>query len=288
MFTGICRDVAPRPVLALLPASSSALVSRVTMDADERAQRFAIHAACREGQSEAEQLRQVCFRHTLIRSSAQKVESLLNADRRLVSRRDDDDRLPLHWAASYNRLSIVELLADQKSFDVDAQDGAGWTALMMASSLKDGDAMVDLLLNKGADPNVKTNNGQTAVHFTASKNNLDAARKLVAHGATARVKDKRGQLPLHRAAAVGNVPIIKLMLQQQSPINATDIDSSTALHHAIAEGHGDAAAELLKAGAESDKKDNNGALAIDLAPDAKIRSYILRAAEQEGIEVVTG
>ena len=43
---------------------------------------------------------------------------------------------------------------------------------------------------------------------------------------------------------------------------------------------------LLKAGAEIDKRDGNGALAIDLAPDAKIRSYIIKAAEEEGIELV--
>lgn len=40
---------------------------------------------------------------------------------------------------------------------------------------------------------------------------------------------------------------------------------------AIAEGHGDTAVVLLKAGAEPDKKDRDGALAIDLAPDAKVR-----------------
>jgi len=155
----------------------------------------------------------------------------LNADRRLASRRDDDDRLPLHWAASYNRLPVVELLAEQKDFDVDAQDGSGWTALMMAASLKDSDALVDLLLAKGADVNEKTNNGQTALHFCASKSNLDTARKLIAHKASARVKDKRGQLALHRGAAVGNVPIVQLMLENKSPINATDMDGSTALHH---------------------------------------------------------
>ena len=167
----------------------------------------------------------------LRRSVAKVVESLLNADRRLASRRDDDDRLGLHWAASYNRLPVVEVLTEQKDFDVDAQDGSGWTALMMAASLKDSDALVDLLLAKGADANEKTNNGQTALHFCASKSNLDTARKLIAHKASARVKDKRGQLALHRAAAVGNVPMVKLMLDNKSPINATDMDGSTALHH---------------------------------------------------------
>lgn len=221
----------------------------------------------------------------LTRIVANLAESLLNADRKLAARPDDDQRLPLHWAASYNRLPIVELLAEQKDFDVDAQDGAGWTALMMAASLKDGDQLVDLLLAKGADPNIKTNNGQTALHFTASKANLDTARKLIAQKATARVKDKRGQLPLHRAAAIGNVTIIKLLLDNKSPINATDVDGSTALHHATSEGHGEAALVLLRAGAESDKKDNRGDLAIPLAPPT-VRSYISRMADEEGLTVL--
>lgn len=256
------------------------------MDLEEQQSKFAIHAACREGQSKI-------WTATIIQSKmtdrllpAQKVEALLNVDKRFVSRRDDDDRLPLHWAASYNRLPIVELLSDVKGFDIDARDGAGWTALMMASSLKDGDEMVDLLLAKGADTTEKTNAGQTALHFASSKSNLDTARKLVANKASARVKDKRGQLPLHRAAAVGCVPIVRLLLENKSPVSATDMDGCTALHHAIAEGHGDTALVLLKAGAETDKRDANAKLAIDLAPDAKVRGYVLRAAAEEGIEVV--
>ncbi|KAI7091348.1 hypothetical protein KC356_g790 [Hortaea werneckii] len=236
------------------------------MYADAQKSKFAIHAAARDGQTRL-------------------VESLLNADKRLANRRDDDDRLPIHWATSSNQLPIVEILADQKDFDVDAQDGAGWTPLMIAASLKDAEPLVDFLLSKGADVNAKTNNGQVALHFTASKSNIDVARKLIEHKATARVKDKRGQLPLHRSAAVGHVPLIKLMLDNRSPVSATDMDGSTALHHAIAEGHGDAAVVLLKAGAETAKRDGSGMLAIDLAPDAKVRDYIERAAQEEGIEL---
>ena len=39
---------------------------------------------------------------------------------------------------------------------------------------------------------------------------------------------------------------------------------------AISEGHGDTALLLLRAGAEADKKDVDGHLAIDLAPDTKV------------------
>lgn len=50
---------------------------------------------------------------------------------------------------------------------------------------------------------------------------------------------------------------------------------------AISEGHGDTALLLLKAGAETDKKDVDGHLAIDLAPDSKViwdaKNVFLRA-----------
>lgn len=84
------------------------------------------------------------------------------------------------------------------------------------------------------------------------------------------MKDKRGQLALHRAAAIGSVPLVKLLLDNKSPLNATDSSGYTALHHAIAEGHGDTAIFIIKAGAETDRKDADGNLAIDLAPDTKV------------------
>lgn len=166
----------------------------------------------------------------------------------------------------------------------------GWTPLMIACSVKDSDAIIDLLLSLGADINQTNHQSQTALHFIASKNNLDLARKLLSSDikpkpASVRVKDKRGQYPIHRAAAIGSVPMIKLLLEHKSPLNATDNAGYTPLHHAVAEGHGDAAVALLKAGAETDKKDVDGYLALDLAPDKDVRRFIEREAEREGIEL---
>ncbi|GKZ18167.1 hypothetical protein AbraCBS73388_000326 [Aspergillus brasiliensis] len=250
------------------------------MNASQEA-KFPLHEACREGKT-------------------QIAESLLSANPKLANVKDDDERLPIHWAVAYNRLPIVELLISSKHFDPDVevchylnnkrrttaelsltcpQDGSGWTPLMIASSLKnaEGDPIIDLLLKKGAD---------NALHFATSKANLSTVRTLIANKCSARVKDKRGQLPLHRAAAIGSSPIIKVLLEDgKSPVNATDVDGLTALHHAVSEGHGDAAITLLKAGAEADKRDSNGVLAIDMAPDSKVRSYILQTAEREGLEL---
>lgn len=47
---------------------------------------------------------------------------------------------------------------------------------------------------------------------------------------------------------------------------------------AISEGHGDTALLLLKAGAEIDKRDVDGQLAIDLAPDSKVEYLRCRCA----------
>ena len=72
---------------------------------------------------------------------------------------------------------------------------------------------------------------------------------------------------------------------------------------AIAEGHGDAAIELLKAGAEADKRDKYDQLAIDTTADQKVpsqsktarasslanslqvRAYVISTAEREGINI---
>jgi 26S proteasome non-ATPase regulatory subunit 10 len=205
------------------------------------------------------------------------VESLLNSNPKLALLRDPDERLPLHWAVSYNHLPITQILLDQPKLDIDATDGSGWTPLMMSCSRPDGEATASFLLSRSADANAKNNNGQTALHFCASKGNLDLAKMLMEKGASARVKDRRGQLALHRAAAVGSTPLLKLLLEKgKSPINASDVDGMTALHHAVSEGHGDAALTLLVAGAEFDKQDSEGRLALDLAPDAKVSAAKLR------------
>ncbi|KAI9881020.1 MAG: hypothetical protein M1830_008902 [Pleopsidium flavum] len=78
------------------------------------------------------------------------------ANPRLATRKDDDDRLPIHWAAAYNHIPIFELLVSRKDFDPDIQDGSGWTPLMIASSLREGDELVDMLLRKEADVNLKS------------------------------------------------------------------------------------------------------------------------------------
>ena len=110
----------------------------------------------------------------LTRRAASQVDSLLNvrspsawitlhrahtsqANPKLANLKDDDERLPIHWAVAYNHMPIVETLVQVKNFDADIEDGSGWTTLMIASSLRngEGDEMAELLIKKGADVNIK-------------------------------------------------------------------------------------------------------------------------------------
>jgi len=112
----------------------------------EEPSKFAIHEAARDGRTSV-------------------VESLLSANPKLAEKRDDDERLPIHWAVSYGHQDIAILLASRKDFDPDVQDGAGWTPLMIAVSLKEGEELVKLFLQKGADVNAKNFAGQVLSPF---------------------------------------------------------------------------------------------------------------------------
>jgi 26S proteasome non-ATPase regulatory subunit 10 len=45
----------------------------------------------------------------------------LQANPKLATIKDEDERLPIHWAVAFNHLPIVELLVAQKNFDPDVE-----------------------------------------------------------------------------------------------------------------------------------------------------------------------
>ncbi|POR35407.1 Ankyrin repeat domain containing protein [Tolypocladium paradoxum] len=261
---------------------------------DEENDPFPLHTAAREGKvTKAEGLLKVRRSSppdpAYLVSQGPNTYASLQTDHKLSQRKDDDGRYPIHWAASSNNLDIVLLLANQASFDPDIQDASGWTPLMISASVPDSEPVLRVLLQRGADINEKNGSGQTALHFVASKKNMDIARLLLGTKppASTRVRDRRGQYPIHRAAAVGSAPMINLLLKNRSPLNPTDNEGYTPLHHAVAEGHADAAVALLREGADFTIKNNDDESALDLAPDTGVRRYIIQGAEREGIDLTS-
>ncbi|KAK8552862.1 hypothetical protein V6N12_041436 [Hibiscus sabdariffa] len=118
--------------------------------------------------------------------------------------RNEDGRSLLHVAVSSARPEVVKVLsASVDESVVNSTDEEGWGPIHSAASIGNLEIM-EILLSKGANVNVKNDGGRTALHYAASKGWLKIAELLISHGAKINSKDKVGCTPLHRAASTGN------------------------------------------------------------------------------------
>ncbi|KAL8532443.1 hypothetical protein ACS0TY_008879 [Phlomoides rotata] len=108
-----------------------------------------------------------------------KASSLLN----------EDGRSLLHVAVSSSQTEVVELLSAACPLVVNGCDEEGWGPLHSAAS-SGNFKIVEILINRGADVNMKNCGGRTALHYAASKGHMEIAEILVSYCAKLNVKDK--------------------------------------------------------------------------------------------------
>jgi ankyrin repeat protein len=124
---------------------------------------------------------------------------------------------PLHVAAERGYVEIVELLLSEvgRGVEVDARDGRGFTPLQYAcfGLLHAGPVSVGryrdvvvALLRRGADPDVRDEEGNTVLHWAASRGHGWVVDLLVRYGADLYAKNKRGRTPLD--VAVGEAKTV--------------------------------------------------------------------------------
>ena len=174
-----------------------------------------------------------------------EVRQLLKNDPSLVSSRDENGFTPLHLAAANGYKSMVEFLLGAKA-DVNAKDDAGSTPMHQAAAAEGehGD-IVELLLAHKADVNAADKQGLTPLHYALLADNPDMARVLLNHGANPNVKDnKAGHTPLILAASKGYKQVAELLLMRGADVNAAD-DRGTPLAWAIRTGN-PGVADLLR------------------------------------------
>lgn len=114
----------------------------------------------------------------------------------LVNCRDLDGRnsSPLHFAAGYNRISVVEFL-----------------------------------LKNGADVSKADKGGLFPLHNAASYGHYEVTELLIKYGANVNVSDLWKFTPLHEAAAKGKYDIVKLLLKHGADSNKKNRDLATPL-----------------------------------------------------------
>ncbi|XP_063151172.1 KN motif and ankyrin repeat domain-containing protein 1 [Candoia aspera] len=169
--------------------------------------------------------------------------------RQVINMADGNGNTALHYSVSHSNFEIVKLLLDANVCNVNHQNKAGYTPIMLAA-LAAVEAEKDMKIVEElfacGDVNAKASQaGQTALMLAVSHGRIDMVKALLACGADVNIQDDEGSTALMCASEHGHVEIVKLLLAQPG-CNGTleDNDGSTALSIALDAGHKDIAVLL--------------------------------------------
>ncbi|XP_069803017.1 KN motif and ankyrin repeat domain-containing protein 2 [Dendropsophus ebraccatus] len=174
----------------------------------------------------------------------------------IVNMADTKGNTAVHYAVSQSNFTVVRQLLDTGLCDVNRQNKAGFTPLMLTAlaafhSTEDIETVTQML--RLGDVNCRASQaGQTALMLAVSHGRLDVVRALLHCGADVNVQDHDGSTALMCACEHGHVDIVSLLLAVPScDVALTDNDGSTALSIALEAGQNDIAMLLYAHNAKS-------------------------------------
>lgn len=193
-------------------------------------------------------------------------------------------------AALYADRACLSALLGKKA-NLNAANTSGATALMWA--VHDIEK-VRLLLDHGADPNARSQEGRTALLIAARQpGSLPVIKLLLAKGADLRAKDNAGGGALHLAAETGDLEMLHFFLEKGADVNARalphygaprfgrppegmdkgpkKVDGPTPLMIAAYSGSVESVRLLLERGADPKAKATRGFFADSLAASVQQR-----------------
>ncbi|TPX34169.1 hypothetical protein SmJEL517_g03159 [Synchytrium microbalum] len=188
-----------------------------------------------------------------------------------VNAKDGHRQTPLHCASRFGYTNILESLLAEAA-DVDAKDENGWTALHHASAQPRDDrqdnrfALIDVLLQYGANIDARANDQMTPLHLAAKIGSERVVKLLLDKGAS--VLARAGDLitPLHLAASHGHAKVINVLADEGALVNAWTNSKKTSLMMASQLGKASAVKTLLlKPGIDVLAQGENGLTALHFA-----------------------
>jgi ankyrin repeat protein len=166
-------------------------------------------------------------------------------------------RNPLHYATFWDLHSIVELLVNEFSQDVNSRDFT---------------------------------NSATPLHLASEQVRLEIARKLIEYGASVSAQNKDGETPLHLASQPGRLEVARLLIERGADVSAQNKDGRTPLHlmclgNWVQESsYPEVARMLIERGADVSAQDKDGQHPLHLALQAR-RPEVARMLIERGVGV---
>ncbi|XP_051985974.1 KN motif and ankyrin repeat domain-containing protein 4-like [Xyrauchen texanus] len=162
--------------------------------------------------------------------------------RYIVNLADGNGNMALHYSVSHSNFSVVKLLLDTGLCEVDHQNKAGYTAIMLAA-LTAAESSEDMevaqqLLRMGNINARASQSGQTALMLAVSHGRTVMVQVLLECWADVNIQDQDGSTALMCACEHGHTEIAKMLLERQDcDTSLTDKDGHTALSVAMKFSH---------------------------------------------------
>jgi ankyrin repeat protein len=137
----------------------------------------------------------------------------------------------LHAAAAYDRRLVAKTLLENGA-EADRPCGTNLITPLQQAAAAGSPAIMQMLLNRRADPYRKSSTGGTLVHLAAEGRNLQAMHIALRLGLKPDDQDKDGWTPLHTAAFFDAPDLVEHLLSLGLDLEAKNAQGGTPLHTA--------------------------------------------------------
>ena len=197
-----------------------------------------------------------------------------------------ENRTALHEAAMCGNEPIVRVLLDFGA-DANIRDLKGQTAADLA--LANGHDEVHNLLEKSNQGiSARGGKGETALHMAAENNHYEVIAELLEHRAKVNVSADNSRTVLHSAAGHASAELFCLLMDKGASVTLLADNRWSVLHEAAQKGNLDVLRLLLQQPAVNlNAKDSNGATPLAVAAISKQEAAFRILLEQKAIKVDT-
>jgi len=155
--------------------------------------------------------------------------------------------------------------------EFDDSENCKYSTALQAASRGGYEAIVRLLLEKGADVNAKGLDNSTAFQVASLGGHEAVVRQLLKNGAHMSAHGSVNNNALYAASRRGHEAVVRLLLEKGADVNAKGLDNSAALQVASLGGHEAIVKQLLENGAHVSAQDGALHAASSMGHEAIVR-----------------